>query len=94
MNVLSNLSLMAVDAEHSWGHGGWWPWGPVFFGFWVLLIAAIAATIWLVARRGAQYQAVTAERTGIDQARAILAERFARGEISAEEYDERLTHLS
>ncbi|MEU8344813.1 SHOCT domain-containing protein [Spirillospora sp. NPDC048832] len=31
--------------------------------------------------------------TGLDHARPPLAERYARGEIGAEEYDERLAEL-
>jgi putative membrane protein len=91
MQFVNSLSLLAADPNHNWGHGDWWPWGPLFFGFWILLIGAIALTVWYAARRGAQHAA--AEPTGTDRAKAILAERFARGEISAEEYQDRLTHL-
>ncbi len=63
--------------------------------FWILFIAAIAITFWLFARRGcASATLAPADPTGHDRAKAILAERFARGEISAEEYDDRLAHLS
>jgi putative membrane protein len=48
----------------------------------------IAAVVWLVVRRTRG-----GERTGLETAREILAERFARGEIGADEYRERLGQL-
>jgi putative membrane protein len=56
---------------------GWWPFP------WLLIVLVIALLVW---RRGCFGQ-----RGG--GARSILAERFARGEISAEEYRERLGQL-
>ena len=53
----------------------------VAVGGWVLLIAAILAGAWLIAR------AVAANRTVPRSAADILAERFARGEINREEYE-------
>jgi putative membrane protein len=53
-----------------------------------LWAAAIAAVIWLVVR-GAR----PGERSSADRARQILAERYARGEISGDEYWERLDQL-
>ena len=53
----------------------------VAVGGWVLLIAAILAGAWLIAR------AVAANRTVSRSAADILAERFARGEINREEYE-------
>ncbi len=71
------LTATTILAD-SW-HGGhaWW---PLFWLFWLLLIGLL---IFLFARRG---------RPG-PTARAILAERYARGEISADEYKERLANL-
>ena len=84
--------ILAVDPGPSWAHhGGWWPWGPLFFGLWMLALTAIFVGAWFVARRTPPRQ--TSDAAQMNQARAILAERFARGEISADEYDERLAHL-
>jgi putative membrane protein len=52
-----------------------------------LWAAAIAAVIWLVVRGTGR------ERSSADRARQILAERYARGEISGDEYWERLGQL-
>ena len=34
------------------------------------------------------------DRSGAERAREILAERYARGELSSDEYRERLEHLA
>ncbi|QKW37033.1 SHOCT domain-containing protein [Actinomadura sp. NAK00032] len=82
-----------------WGHmgnGGWsgwmWLWGTVMVLFWVAVIGAAA---WLAARAATSSRARTpgSGRPGLERAREILAERYARGEISTEEYDERLANL-
>jgi putative membrane protein len=72
--------------HHGWGGPGWmWLWGGFMMLFWVALVAAV---VWFVATRSWQRPAATADR-----AREILAERYARGEITGEEYRERLETL-
>jgi len=72
----------------SWTYGAHWahPWfgGPFLI---LLCIGLIAGGIWLV-RGGSPFQF----RRG--RAADILAERYARGELTSEEYRERLEHLS
>ena len=53
-----------------------------------LSIGFAAAVVWLVRHRGGP-----GERPGEGRARQILAERYARGEISADEYRERIEEL-
>jgi uncharacterized membrane protein len=79
MNTLSSISLIA---DSHWEHGGFW------FPFALLWVAVLATVIWLVVR-----SLRPRERSGIDRARDILAERYARGELSGEEYRERLDDL-
>lgn len=55
------------------------------FGGWLILIAAVALIAWAFRSAGSVSRRDTPED--------ILAERFARGEISREEYDERLSVL-
>ena len=63
----------------SWGAGGWVAMSVMMIVFWGMVVAAVA---WAVrARRG---NSVTAGRE--DHAQALLAERFARGEIDGEEF--------
>jgi putative membrane protein len=74
---------------HRWGSGpggGWgWLWGPIVLLLWVALVATV---VWFVAR-----SARPRERSGVDRAREVLAERYARGELTTDEYRERLEHL-
>jgi putative membrane protein len=79
MTLMTQLASFGNDGDH-----GWWPlWPLLWFGL-------ILTVVWLIARRR-----WTAERpqTGADRARDILAERYARGEITSDEYRERLEQL-
>jgi len=78
MNALALLPLFTGDSDHLGHH--WWPIWPFM---WAVLIGT---AVWLILRRR--------DRRGpLDPARAILAERFAKGELSAEEYRTRLDEL-
>ena len=75
-------TLMFVLASgNGWHHGHWWVVFPIF---WLVVIASAVA---FFARRR------RCARDGSDSARRILAERFARGEISGDEYRDRLAQL-
>lgn len=80
---LTTMTPLLADHTHEWGHG-WWPIWPL------LWIAVIATIVWLVSRhrRNGDHRG-----GGLDRAREILAERYARGEISGDEYRERLEQL-
>jgi putative membrane protein len=70
-----------------WGDGWGWGWiagGLVMLVFWGGLIALVV----YVVRGGARSSRVGNEQITHD-ARNILAERFARGEISEEEFEQR-----
>ena len=54
----------------------------------VLLLALIGLGVWAIVR-STQHRAPHPH----DRAREILAERFARGELTPEEYQERAQHL-
>jgi putative membrane protein len=77
MTVLAALPLLNWGS----GHSGWWPIWPLFWA------ALIGLAVWLVLRRRRD------DRSPFDPARAILAERFAKGELDAEEYRARLDEL-
>lgn len=62
-----------------------WIWGPVMTLLWIALIAGAA---WFLIRNFRPR-----ERSGIDRAKDILAERYARGEMTSEEYRERLDQM-
>ena len=79
-----NLILTTlVASSDDWDHH-WWPIWPLL---WLVVIVAV---VWFFKRRrwnGPRSQ------MGAERARDILAERFARGEITGEEYRERLEQL-
>jgi putative membrane protein len=76
------LALQTVCADHRWG------WGP---GPWIglLWLAVAAVVVALFVRRGRRWRAVGGRMGG----EAVLAERYARGEIDAAEYRDRLAVL-
>jgi putative membrane protein len=80
--MTSTTSLLASAGAHD---EHWW---FVFPFFWLLWVGVIASVIYFVFRRKSR------RWNGHDRAKAILAERFARGEISGEEFRERLEQLS
>ncbi len=93
--VLAPVSALADPAEGYQGYGphmmwgdGWagWIFGPVMM---LLVLAAIIAAVVIIARSVSQSghgsHGPTAGRDPID----ILKERFARGEIDKDEYEER-----
>ncbi|KAB2352746.1 SHOCT domain-containing protein [Actinomadura rudentiformis] len=78
------------------GWSGWmWVLGPIMMVAW---LAVITAVVWLVLQATAnsrpQTRTTPVEGAGIERARGILAERLARGEIDAEDYQERLAKLT
>jgi putative membrane protein len=83
--------LPAVAQTQGWdGHmmGGWgWMWLVGLLSI-LLLVALVVGAVWAVTRSGSSSRPNTASR-----AREILNERYARGEISTEEYRERLDAL-
>jgi putative membrane protein len=83
--------MYATLAYWGWRHGGGWFWlWPLFPLFWLFVLFFCFRFFW-----GGGWW-----RGGWDRpyahypdARAILAERYARGDISADEYHERLANL-
>lgn len=90
MSTFATIAQQFADAD-GWGHmdgwgGGWmWLWGTLMMFSWV---AIIAAAIWLVGRN----RDTSAPRSS-SRAREILEERYASGELTTEEYSERLGHI-
>jgi putative membrane protein len=78
---MNTLQTVLASSGEDWNHG-WWPL------WWLVWLGVIVAIVWFVTRRRRP-----TERSGQDRARDILAERFARGELTGEEYRERLAEL-
>lgn len=73
------------------GWGNWMGFG--FHGlwmvlFWGLLIWAVVALVRQSGRPAGHLLTAAAEGSGEDRALAVLRERYARGELSREQYDE------
>jgi putative membrane protein len=66
-----------------YGYGPWW--GLVVMAFWSLIIVGV---LLLVVRLMRHYPGGQSHEASEDQALSILRERFARGEITQEQFDE------
>ena len=82
MTVPYLLADMAARSGEHWGPG---PFGPLFLLLW---LAVIGAGVWFLVRSLRRR-----EPSGTDRARDILAERYARGDLTGDEYRERLEQL-
>jgi putative membrane protein len=81
-------ALLACGDGGWWPGGGWgWLWGPIALLAWAAVIAAVG---WYAVRRTRPGEG---ERSGVERAGDVLAERYARGELSTEEYQERRDQL-
>jgi putative membrane protein len=97
MSVMSAVAPVIAFAESTASGGEWreWPPGPwhmmggMGWGLWwmfpVLMIAMLAVCAFVMMRMFAGHH----QRAEGDSARRILDERFARGEISKEELEEK-----
>jgi putative membrane protein len=81
------LMTMLVSSSDGHDHGWFWLW-PLVPLFWLLVFFVVLRLFFRRGRRGPW-----AYGYGGPDARAILAERYARGEITYDEYRERLGHL-
>ncbi|AYV25308.1 SHOCT domain-containing protein [Streptomyces sp. CJ_13] len=76
-----------------YGHGmGGWGWVAMSFSM-VLLVALAVAVVVLLLRGVERFPSAPAQPSVPPSAKQVLAERFARGEIDEEEYEQRLTAL-
>ena len=88
------------DGPHH-GHDGWW-YGPLHVLFLLLFIAlVIVAAVWLlrrlapgVAQATAVAPAATVAAPGADPAVATLRMRYAKGEVSREDFQHALADLT
>jgi putative membrane protein len=88
-----DVVVASVDRDR-WGHmdgwdGGWmWLWGIAMTVLFVVLVVWVVRTI-----AGGHGSSQTTPPDPRDRAREILAERYARGELTTEEYRERVDQL-
>ncbi len=91
---MSDLSgLLATVNDDRWGHmdgwgGGWmWLWGIAMMVLFVVLM------VWLVRAASGANSPSSTPKDPIDRAREILAERYACGELTTDEYREQVEQL-
>jgi putative membrane protein len=86
MTVLAQL----YDHDDHMGWGGWW----MLIWSTVLIVALIVLAVWLIRSfTNPPSRPDTPTPDPLDRARSILAERYARGELTTDEYRDRLDHL-
>lgn len=83
----TTLLFDARGFDHMNGFG----WGMMGFG-WVTIVVVIGVLVWAIVQSTTQRKDVTLP-TNTKSAEAILADRFARGEIDNDEYRTRLDTL-
>jgi putative membrane protein len=76
------------DHMNGWGGGWMWLWGVAMMAGFVALVVWIAR-----ANSGASGASTPPPRDPTDRAKEILAERFAKGELSSDDYRERVNEL-
>lgn len=91
------ILLLAFGAIWGWPHGGWGMMGPGMMAgygwmwlipvFWIVLLGLI---IWaIVAAVRSSHESKGSDSSKTDSALELLKKRYARGEISKEEYEEK-----
>lgn len=90
MTFLAQLADSGSNFGHMDWNGGWW-----MMIFWTpLLIVGLAAILAAVLRSGGlSSQHRSEDQDPLVDARRILAERYARGELDSVEYRERVDQL-
>jgi putative membrane protein len=77
--------------DHMWGWGGAWSTGGWFWPLHLLWWVLVCIGVMMLFRWG--FGGMRDRRSDEDRAVAVLRERFARGEINATEFDERMRLL-
>lgn len=97
-SILVAASAGIATAQHSGGHSGGFGGmggGMGGFGWWPLMWSLVLLSVLLIVGYGvfANGDAPTTERTHEDTALSTLRSRYARGELSEEEFEERRHRL-
>ncbi len=90
MKAFAMVFAQSDNWDHMNGWGGGWMW---LSGF-VMMALFVALLVWLIRGRaglGGSWGAAPSDPS--DRARGILAERYAKGDLSTEEYRERVSEL-
>ncbi len=88
MEVLMVAATASYAHEGGWegpGAGWWWLLRPLVLVLWIVLIAVIVRWVLRSTHRH--------DPSPMERARDVVAERYARGEINADEFRDRLDRL-
>ena len=87
MTAALALFAQSDDWDHmnGWGGGWMWLWGIA------MMVLFAALLIWLV--QATNRSAASPTHDAASRAKAILAERYANGDLSTEEFRERVSEL-
>jgi putative membrane protein len=95
--ALPASAQLSAERPDYWHHGGNWGWGHMIFGsvmmilFWGLIVVGVVILVrWLMSGSSHQSGSSPPRKPALD----ILEERFAKGEIDREEFEERKRLLS
>lgn len=88
---MSTITSLLADMS-GWGHMDGWGGGWMWLWTLAVVVLVVAFLVWLVRAGAGSSQGPPADDPE-RRAREILAERYARGELSTEEYRERLSQL-
>ena len=91
------IASLLADTNNGWDHMNGWGGGWMFLWGIAMMTLFVVLIVWLLrasdnASRGHDAPG-TARRDPNERGREILAERFAKGELSADEYQEGIRHL-
>jgi putative membrane protein len=87
--LFAEFFAQSNDGNHmnGWGGGWMWLWGVA------MMAGFVALVVWLARANSATSASSVPPRDPTDRAKEILAERFAKGELSTDEYRERVSEL-
>jgi putative membrane protein len=88
---MTPLAVELLADDHGWGHMGGWGGGWMWFWGVAMMVLIVVLVVWLVRSIAGSSRPDRPDPS--DRARSILSERYARGELSTEEYRERLSEL-
>lgn len=90
MTILNSIFLQMNNSQHMTdGWGGGYGMGVMIL-FWVLILALIGTLIWFLVRKGSGSSAKPDNESSLE----ILKKRFARGEISEDEFHKMKKEIS
>jgi len=86
---MMDLMMYMPGTMGGWG-GLWWPFMLIPLLLWGVFLSLL---VWLAVRVISRGRGAARPGAPVDSAEEILRERFARGDISAEEYEESMKAL-